>query len=323
MGPVERHRRIEAYGLYRDERGRVLLVPAEREPPDEWALPGGVVAHGEHPATTLARAFAGYGRTVEVEGIREVITDLDRPGDGGVLTHHDRLIFDVRAFDVREPGVSGALATSGADAGAWVGPEQLADVALRPFTGRALGRGGVVADLPAPPGAQTPAAQTPAAQTLAARTPVAPIPPPRRHQRFAAYGLVTDVDGRVLLTQIAVGYPGAGRWHLPGGGTDFGESAEVGFLRELIEETDQRGRITGLLSVSHRHQRDALGPERIAIDWHGVRVVFRALVERPTPPRVTEGAGSTQAAAWFEPAEALTLELTEVAHEAVAHHNAR
>ena len=49
-------------------------------------------------------------------------------------------------------------------------------------------------------------------------------PDPDRVQRFGAYGYVTDPDGRVLLTLIADGYPGAGRWHLPGGGTDFGES---------------------------------------------------------------------------------------------------
>jgi ADP-ribose pyrophosphatase YjhB (NUDIX family) len=150
---------------------------------------------------------------------------------------------------------------------------------------------------------------------------VVPVAPPSRHQRFAAYGLVTDPAGRVLLTRIADGYPGAGRWHLPGGGTDFGETAADGLLRELIEETNQHGRITGLIGVSHRHQRDAVGPERVAIDWHGVRVVFAAQVDRPTPPRVMETVGSTQAASWFQRGEALMLDLTEVAHDAVANHD--
>jgi 8-oxo-dGTP diphosphatase len=145
------------------------------------------------------------------------------------------------------------------------------------------------------------------------------VRPPSRHQRFAAYGLVTDPAGRVLLTQISAGYPGAGRWHLPGGGTDFGESAADGLLRELVEEADQHGRITGLLTVSHRHTRDAVGPEEVAIDWHGVRVVYEAQVDQPTLPRVMEGNGSTQAAAWFAPADALSLELTEVAYDAVSH----
>ena len=47
-------------------------------------------------------------------------------------------------------------------------------------------------------------------------------------------------------------------------------------------------------------------------------IIFRALVDRPTPARVVEGAGSTQEAEWFDPAKALSLDLTDVAHDAVA-----
>jgi 8-oxo-dGTP pyrophosphatase MutT (NUDIX family) len=35
--------------------------------------------------------------------------------------------------------------------------------------------------------------------------------------------VATDRRERVLLTRVAPNYPGAGRWHLPGGGTDYGE----------------------------------------------------------------------------------------------------
>jgi 8-oxo-dGTP diphosphatase len=292
---VERRRRIEAYGLSRNELGEVLLAP------HRWALPGDTVSHGEHPAATVTRAFAEHGLRAEVTGIRDVITDLDREPDSQIITHHDRLIFDV--------GVLGGQS----DTAVWVGPELAAQLWLPGFTAKALG-------LPSPAGSeddQVVVAQAPLA------TNVVPLRSPSRHQRFAAYALVTDPVGRVLLTQIAAGYPGAGRWHLPGGGTDFGETAADGLLRELIEETNQDGRITGLIAVSHRHQRDAVGPERVAIDWHGVRVVFRALVDRPTAPRVMEGNGSTQAAAWFGPGQALTLDLTEVARTAVADHDAQ
>jgi 8-oxo-dGTP diphosphatase len=289
VGPVERRRQIEAYGLCRDDQARVVLIP------DRWALPGDIVAHGEHPATTVTRAFAALGLRVAVEEVREVITDLDREPDGSAVTHHDRLIFDVRA-------VGGAPI-----AAAWVEPVEAVALPLRPFTARALGI--------AWPDSSDGLAGVPGPGPLATTV---PFKPPARHQRFAAYGLVTGPDGQVLLTRIAQGYPGAGRWHLPGGGTDFGETAAAGLLRELIEETDQRGHITGLLTVSHLHQRAARGPEEVAIDWHGVRVVFRALVDRPTRPRVMEGPGSTQEAEWFDPAKALSLDLTDVAHEAVA-----
>jgi 8-oxo-dGTP diphosphatase len=139
-----------------------------------------------------------------------------------------------------------------------------------------------------------------------------------RVQRFGAYALATDPAGRILLTRIAPGYPGAGRWHLPGGGTDHGETPEQALARELLEETSQRGRVTGLLGISHRHDPAALGPEGVPIDWHVIRALFRVFVEVPTEAVVTEAAGgSTEAAGWFTPAEAGVLPLTEVARSAV------
>ncbi|GII24187.1 NUDIX hydrolase [Planosporangium mesophilum] len=148
-----------------------------------------------------------------------------------------------------------------------------------------------------------------------------PPPPPHTVQRFGAYGLVTDASGWVLLTRIAPGYPGAGEWHLPGGGTDFGESPTAGLLRELAEEADQRGRIAGLLGLSSGHNPAAVGPEGYPIDWHVVRVHYRVMVDDPTPPRVTEGAGgSTAEAAWFSPQELDDLRLTRTAKTVISEH---
>jgi ADP-ribose pyrophosphatase YjhB (NUDIX family) len=135
-----------------------------------------------------------------------------------------------------------------------------------------------------------------------------------RVQRFAAYGRVTDGDGRVLLTRIAQNYPGAGRWHLPGGGTDIGEQPAEGLLRELYEETGQRGRVDELLAVTHRHHPAALGPEGYPINWHSVRALYSVAVDVPGTPSVTEVAGgSTADAAWFERSDIPKLDLTEVA----------
>jgi ADP-ribose pyrophosphatase YjhB (NUDIX family) len=127
---------------------------------------------------------------------------------------------------------------------------------------------------------------------------------------------VTDPAGNVLLTRIASGYPGAGSWHLPGGGTDFGEPAETGLLREIVEETGQRGEIGDLLRVSDRHQ--LRGYDGRPVDWHGVRVVYAVRVERPSAARVIERGGSTAEAAWLPVDRALALPLTEVAREALA-----
>jgi hypothetical protein len=66
--------------------------------------------------------------------------------------------------------------------------------------------------------------------------------------------------------------------------------------------------------VNNLHNPAALGPEGRPLDWHGVRVVYRVAVDEPTKPLVTELAGgSTARAAWFPPAEAARLPLTEIA----------
>ena len=132
---------------------------------------------------------------------------------------------------------------------------------------------------------------------------------------FAAYAVATDPAGRVLLTRIAPGYPGAGRWHLPGGGTDFGEQPGIALLRELAEETGQRGELVGLLGVASHRDAASLGPEGYPIDWHGVRAFYRVQVGRASRPRVHDVGGSTAEARWFDPTELGTLQLTEVTDE--------
>jgi ADP-ribose pyrophosphatase YjhB (NUDIX family) len=138
--------------------------------------------------------------------------------------------------------------------------------------------------------------------------------------RFGAYGVVTDPAGRVLLSLIADGYPGGGNWHLPGGGTDFGEQPAEGLLREIFEETAQVGRVTGLIRVGSRHNPAAMGPEGEPLNWYTVRAIFTVTVDAPTEARVTEAAGgSTAAAGWFTPAELSALPLSDLARRELLH----
>jgi len=58
-----------------------------------------------------------------------------------------------------------------------------------------------------------------------------------RRQRVAAYGVCIDASGRVLLARAALSLTIAGRWFLPGGGLDHGESPVAGLEREFEEET--------------------------------------------------------------------------------------
>ncbi|GIF19371.1 hypothetical protein Ate02nite_21010 [Paractinoplanes tereljensis] len=259
--------------------------------PGLWTLPGGGVEQGEHPDDAVVREFfEETGLSVRLDGLRAVVSDVFRLS-GGDLEHTDRIIYEV--------SVTGGSLTAEADGTTdlveWVDP---ASVPLMPFTAVQIGLS-----------TEFPDSSDKTDEELAK---------PVRVQRFGAYAAATDPDGRILLARIAEGYPGAGLWHLAGGGTDHGETPEQALARELIEETSQHGRVTGLLGVSHRYDATALGPEGVPIDWHVIRVLFRVHVDVPTGPVVTEAAGgSTAEAGWFTRAEVDRLPLTELAREAV------
>ncbi|SCG56616.1 NUDIX domain-containing protein [Micromonospora inositola] len=290
---MEQRRRIGAYGVCRDGE-RVLLVrgSAAADFPGVWQLPGGGLDHAEHPEAAVVREFAEEtGLAVEAAGLRDAVADVTRFPDLGVALHTDRIIFDVTPTG----GTLRDEVDQTTDLAAWFTPAEAAGLSLLPFTAELLGL--PVTPLPA----------------RTARAPFEPAPTDRR-QRFAAYGLVTDPAGRVLLTMIADGYPGAGKWHLPGGGTDHGEQPAAGLLRELVEEAGQLGRVVDLLAVDNLHNPAALGPEGRPLDWHGVRVIYRVRVDAPTEAMVTELAGgSTARAAWFAPEQISELRLTDVA----------
>ncbi|MEU5912314.1 NUDIX domain-containing protein [Micromonospora sp. NPDC047527] len=296
---MELRRVVAVYGVLWRE-GRFLLVreAAAGEFPGVWRLPGGGVAHAEHPEHAVVRTVARQtGLAVTVTRLRAVTADVTIQGDDEVALHTDRLAFELSVRD----GTLRDAPDGPTDQARWVTPAEASRLSLTPFSAELLGL--PVTPLPA-----------------GARRPAEPLPPadPDRRLRFGAYGLVTDPAGRVLLTQIADGYPGAGRWHLPGGGTDHGEQPTTGLLRELVEEGGQLGRVVELLGVDNLHNPAALGPEGRPLDWHGVRVIYRVLVDVPTDAVVTESSGgSTAKAGWFTPAEAADLPLTGIAASAI------
>jgi 8-oxo-dGTP diphosphatase len=282
----------------RDGEGRTLLT--RNSPASEfaglWSLPGGGVEQGEHPDDAVVREFAEEtGLTVRIDALRTVTADVVRLPRRGDLEHTDRIVYDVSPYG----GELRAEIGGTTDLVAWVGRAELDRLTLMPFTADVLGR---------------PRPATPPAPAQ----PDEPLARPRHVQRFGAYAVATDPAGRILLTRIAPGYPGAGLWHLAGGGTDHGETPEAALARELAEETSQHGRVTGLLGISHRYDPAAVGPEGVPMDWHVVRVLFRVDVPEPTDPVVAEQGGSTSEAAWFPLAETARLDLTELARGAVA-----
>lgn len=302
---MRQQRRIGVYGICRDEAGRILLVRGSQRAhlPGVWQIPGGGVDHGEDPADALVREFLEEtGLTVAIRRLIGVRHNLVEMADRDVLLHHDKIIYEVEA-------VGGRLrdeADGTSDVARWHTAEDLAGLSVLPWAARLLASGIAAGGEPED-----------VAVAVAASAAPAPNGPVTQVQRFAAYGLVRDLDGRILLTRIAPGYPGAGSWHLPGGGTDFGESADQGLARELAEETGQRGEVGALLTVAHFHNPAAYGPEKRPIDWHTVRTVFRVVVADPTEPVVQEQCGSTDSAAWVTLPEALTLNLNKLARSVI------
>ncbi len=298
-------RRIASYAVCLDASERVLLVrgSVNSGTPGLWSLPGGAVDHGEHPADTVVRETAAEtGLSLSAGPLRDVLTDVRELRHRRLTIHTDRLVYDaqVRGGSLIE------RVDQPTDLADWFTQREAKEVPLRPFTAAALG-------LPADSVDQRPDDPPKLPSFLA-------VPGKdglHRSQRFAAYAVASDPAGRLLLTQVADGFPGAGRWHLPGGGTDFGEQPPAALVRELYEETGQHGRVEALLGVASHRDPASLGPEGYPIDWHGVRAFYRVVVDGPTGPRVAEQGGSTAQARWFTPDEVAGLVLTEVTAEAL------
>jgi ADP-ribose pyrophosphatase YjhB (NUDIX family) len=305
---LEPLRRIAAYAVATDAEGRILLVRASTRSgtPGVWSLPGGAVDHGEDPNHTVVRETAAEtGLSVAVTGLRDVLADMRSLPHRGVTIHTDRLIYRV---SIRGGNLLDRVGHP-TDLARWHTLEQAEKLRLRPFTADALGLSAASADLRPEEAPDFPSFYAyPGPDGL------------HRAQRFAAYAIATDPADRLLLTRIAPGYPGGGRWHLPGGGTDYGEQPGTALIRELVEETGQVGRLVELLGVASHRDAASLGPEGYPIDWHGVRAFYRVVVEAPTEVVVKDVGGSTSEARWVDLKDVVAIpadEVTEVTAEAL------
>ena len=63
------------------------------------------------------------------------------------------------------------------------------------------------------------------------------VPAEKERQRIAAYGVVRDDEDRLLLARAAPLLTLRGRWFLPGGGVQHGESPPDSLRREIAEES--------------------------------------------------------------------------------------
>jgi len=74
-------------------------------------------------------------------------------------------------------------------------------------------------------------------------------------------GAVIVYEGRVLLVKRRY-EPLAGRWSLPGGGVELGETLEASVAREMLEETGLEVEVGPVIEVFDRISRDDDGRVR-------------------------------------------------------------
>lgn len=116
------------------------------------------------------------------------------------------------------------------------------------------------------------------------------------HQRVAAYALVRSSQG-VLGTQCSDRTAIPGLWQLPGGGVEPGETPSDSVIREITEETNQVIRIGRLADIQSDHWVGR-APNGVLEDFQALRLIYTAVCDEPTPPKVNDVGGTTQSASW-------------------------
>lgn len=116
--------------------------------------------------------------------------------------------------------------------------------------------------------------------------------------------MITQGD-RILLCRMSQDSPDPGRWTLPGGGIDFGESPEDALRRELLEETNLRVEPVKLLTVDSQLFNH---PDRSV---HVIRILYSARVLSGSLR--SESSGTTDLCAWISKPELERLPMVAVA----------
>ncbi|NAZ86098.1 NUDIX hydrolase [Kineococcus indalonis] len=279
-------------------RGRLLVAPAPGGPGAPAVLPWAVLRHGETPAAGAQRALDAVGgpaaraggAPLEVrDAVRRALGDEVPGHEDGVDLHTVHVVLpaspaeDVRAEHARPRG----------DGGARWAPDRGGH---HPLLADALARvePGELVRLSAPADGDAPVVR----------------------QRLAAYAVVVNPAGEILLTRLSALTPSPGRWTLPGGGVDHGEHPLTAAVREVHEETGMDVDVDGLADIGSEHFTGR-SPRGVLEDFHAVRVLVTATARQVRDPRVLDVGGSTDLSSWVPLADAPHRGLVGVAHRGV------
>lgn len=122
--------------------------------------------------------------------------------------------------------------------------------------------------------------------------------------RVAAYAVVTDGDGKVLLARWTEGRRVA--WTMPGGGIEAGEDPEDAVRREVREETGYTVQVLELLGIHSRVIPAGRRVHKADAPLHTLRILYRAKVSGGKLR--FEQDGSTDMAGWFSLPEVAALQ---------------
>jgi 8-oxo-dGTP diphosphatase len=260
---------VAAYAvILRDDQVLLSRLAPRLTPTERWTLPGGGIDFGEHPRDAVVReVYEETGLHAQVGEHAWIDSALVSPASGEAERHAVRIVYD-----------------------GWVG-----------------------ADAPTPhvvevDGSTVDARWHPLDDVLSGRLPVVPMVRaaleahlPARRQRLAVKALIRR-DDHVLLARLSTHAVETGRWTLPGGGVDHGESPETALVREVAEETGLTARVGALVGVNDKHLTGN-APDGRFEDFHAVNIVYEAHVPEGDEPRVQEVDGTTDAVRWIPLAE--------------------
>jgi len=261
---VPRRQRVAAYAvILREDQILLTRLAPYLAPTERWTLPGGGIDFGEHPQDAVVReVYEETGLHARVGEQAWIDSALITPASGEGERHAIRIVYDgwVGA-DAPEPRV---VETDGSTVDARWHP--LDDVLSGTVPVVQMVRDALAAHLPT------------------------------KRQRLAAKALIRRGD-TVLLARLSARAVETGRWTLPGGGVDHGESPETALVREVLEETGLTPSVRDLVGVHDVHLTGNAPDGRLE-DFHAVNLVYEAEVARGEEPVVQEVDGTTDAVRW-------------------------